>query len=436
MNTQCLLGLLLVLAPTASAAGEPTVAFGLATVGGHRQRVETLVAGARTPASAEAAARHLARLGPDALPDLVAALGHRRADDPRRAALVGALDLHGRTAVLPHLAPANTAAPNLRAASLLALGGIGGSGDLDRMLALAADAGRGAGAVRPELHEALLEGSSLLWTRHAPTAAGLRDAIRAQEPDVAAALVQAACRVSGEPVLTAFEALLGRRSEIDRGIVPRLPALARDAGRPLRPDTLARLREMLDHADVELARSAAVALAQLEDLEAVGELVGALRSGEPRLVDSARWALVELTGMGYGATPEPWEAWYAEQADWYANRAPEVLRMLDDPRAGPPTQALRELSARPLFRADLAPAIAGVLERPEPQLRLLGCSTLRRLGSDEAKPLLVRRLADTDPRVVETSHAALVELTGLDLPPDARRWQDALESGGAHATRR
>ncbi len=433
--TACLLTWLAPALPAARAAADPIVpgSFQRIEDGPLRQRIETLVAGATAPEKAPEVARRLHEIGPDALPDMLSALGHRRIDDPRRSALLGALTLHGRAAVLPHLATTGQDAPTARAGSIVALGGLGVPADLERMLVLAADPAD-EGELHPIVHDALVQGATLLWSRHAPTTTLLRDAIRSQPTEVACPLVQAVASVPGEAGLGAFENLLGRRASVDRAIVPRLPLLATAARRPLRSDTLTRLRSLLNDSDDELARSAAIALTQLDDLESVGHLIGLLHHREARVVDTAHWSLVRLTGLGHGAEPEPWESWYQEQAEWYATRAPEVLRMLDQPGAGQAAQALRELSVRPLFREELAPEVARVLNRPEPELRLMGCTTLRQLGSEGSNPLLVARLRDSDPRVVQVSHAALVDLTGLNLPPDAESWHDALEQLASSTT--
>ena len=56
------------------------------------------------------------------------------------------------------------------------------------------------------------------------------------------------------------------------------------------------------------------------------------------------------------------------------------------------------------------------------KIRALTCVSLARLEHAAAIPVLLDALRDRDETVQASAHAALSELTGVDLEPDAQAW--------------
>src|SRR6185503_16438532 len=91
---------------------------------------------------------------------------------------------------------------------------------------------------------------------------------------------------------------------------------------------------------------------------------------------------------------------------------------------------VRELSEHPLYRDELVAVLAALLRRPDPEVRILGCDALQRLGSRLALPELCPRLGDRNRTVAVAAHRALVALSGVDLPAKHAVWHEHLVSRG------
>jgi HEAT repeat protein len=129
--------------------------------------------------------------------------------------------------------------------------------------------------------------------------------------------------------------------------------------------------------------------------------------------------------MPYPPRPEPWRQWYRTEQGWRSSEAARALADLggDETAAEP---AVRSLAQHPLYRHELAPALAPALRHTSAAVRRLACDALARLGSWTAVDALVRALDDADPSVAEAAHAALVRLTGWDQPHRSEAWRLAL----------
>ena len=115
------------------------------------------------------------------------------------------------------------------------------------------------------------------------------------------------------------------------------------------------------------------------------------------------------------------------------------LRMIGDERAVP---ALLKASAdpSPLVRADVMRAL-GDLAGPDAigapanaartdtdaGVRMEAVRALARIGGEEAIPHLLDALADVDGSVAFAAHRALIQRTGMDLPPSRQAWKLRLD---------
>jgi len=117
------------------------------------------------------------------------------------------------------------------------------------------------------------------------------------------------------------------------------------------------------------------------------------------------------------------------------------LRIIGDPKALPALaaacsdpdslvrrQAVRALGA--LGGPDQVPVLSRILaEDADPDVRLDAALALGRLGGEGAVDPLIAGLEDSDPSVAFACHAALMEITGLDLPPSRGLWEERRKRG-------
>jgi HEAT repeat protein len=141
----------------------------------------------------------------------------------------------------------------------------------------------------------------------------------------------------------------------------------------------------------ERARAARLA-GELHELELVPDVIALLEDGELAVRRSAEGALARMAGVPLGAEAAAWEAWHERELDWRDTRWSELLATLVGARAGPANEALRELARHPLFRHEVARALAESLPEQPSTVALASCVELENIGSRWAVPGLVSAL--------------------------------------------
>ncbi|HTR51729.1 MAG TPA: hypothetical protein VMJ10_13530 [Kofleriaceae bacterium] len=116
------------------------------------------------------------------------------------------------------------------------------------------------------------------------------------------------CAVELRPRNAVF-ALVERVFDQDFGV--RAAAIEALAGYPAadRTQALARARRAVHSTDPEVVAAACAAIVELGDVEAIGDLVGALERSD-RGTDNVRKALVALTAQDFGTSERKWRKWY------------------------------------------------------------------------------------------------------------------------------
>jgi hypothetical protein len=155
-------------------------------------------------------------------------------------------------------------------------------------------------------------------------------------------------------------------------------------------------------------------------------LIARLSDRDRGVCDSALWALRRLSGLAFPAEPTAWIVWNRGEVDWHRKMRPKLRA---DLASGDPTlvvAGLRAYSEHRTKRTELAAEVAGVLSNSRPELRRLACGVLQALGASSASGALATALQDSDPGVSEAAWKALVAITGLDLPRDAKRVREIL----------
>jgi hypothetical protein len=216
--------------------------------------------------------------------------------------------------------------------------------------------------------------------------------------------------------------LLSGDPQVDRLVLNQLTRNASELQRAPSPALADAVRRRLTTGDPALAREAALALGALGDFEGAGLLVDALDSEDAGLRANSAHALRELSGLRMGDAPAAWRLWHAGEVAWWREEAPALLDGLESGDRERVASALSEIARRRAFRHELAVRVAPLLDSPSALLRRRACHTLRELGSAEPLGALALALEDHDEAVRTSAHAALVAVTGRDLPPEPRLW--------------
>lgn len=198
---------------------------------------------------------------------------------------------------------------------------------------------------------------------------------------------------------------------------------------PTRAENVAvRVRPLLHDEDIALRRHAMRTVAALRDEPSIPHLAAILHTGRPGEQKAALSALQQLTGRDLPGDAAVWWAWYREERSWLAEELPAALVRLASEDDAQVIAAARAVSERGLERDRLALELAVLLDHGSAAVRGQVCLALMQLGSAEALDPLVVALDDEDPRVRDYACRALSSLTGLALPPEAERWEEALRS--------
>jgi len=363
--------------------------------------------------SAEAldrAAHALAALGPTAMDELFALVSPEAAG-ARDELLARSFALQPRPelqAFFGGFTCAALAAERYKPA-LLVLREAGSARELVRCLELA---GPCEGPLEPDLVAAL---AAICARDPAAPDLALGSACNAglcQAETIARALAEARTGLTAR----ALAHLAQRRPELAVLAFSSLLAEAERLPRPLEPELLAELREQLGHEDHPAAQELLLLAGRLEDDEAVPLLIERLDSTHPALCANALWSLRRITGLGLGADAPAWSQWFHEELQWWRERAPEALPLLQGNDAAAQRRVLGELGARYWHRERVAAELCEYLERARGDGARMACGLLARLGCASATAALQARLEDSDADVRESARAALASLTGKKIP--------------------
>ena len=246
-------------------------------------------------------------------------------------------------------------------------------------------------------------------------------------PELCCALARSAARVRSAHSVEFLAGMLGRHAEADPVILGAIGQLAGDGGLAVDGQALGQLRSLLASGDVDTQRAAAVALGRLRDGESLAALCDLLGSDDERISSAAHWSLRTLAGADLGSAPEPWIAWRDREQAWWTERAPALLEALRSDQTGEVLDAISVLAQHPFLRHGVAEAMGPLLVHPDAGVALSACDTIAKLGSSHPLSWLVSALSSSDERVRAAAHAALRQMTGLELPADAAQWAKALQ---------
>ena len=339
----------------------------------------------------------------------------------QEALILSSFAAAGRDAVAESLRPylADDPSPQRVSAALLAIGAVGESTDLRRMISMALEPGREEPA--PVVAEALEKAVARVLQDDPRAFSHLSSLVQQAPPELLPALIRAVGRTSdGRGVEILAQTLLWH-PELGSIALSQIRRLGPSPNPQVNAEVANLLRPKLDPSEAAFCRAAILVLGELEDFHSVPRLIQLLEES-PGIRSNAVWALRRLSGERWEDSPQWWTHWYELELAWYRDQRQRTRRQLGNARQGKVGLALREYGEHRLFRHELAEEVRQVLSRPEGPLRAQACRTMGKLGSRYSVPVLVEALPDRDPAVRDAAWKALKAITGEDHPADALRW--------------
>lgn len=397
------------------------------------------------PASGEAPdpaamAQAIVKLGTPAIPAVVAALSgeldvpielpdgsgepvHPAALAARDEVLGTALRAFEPRAVVEHLAARSQGdAPmdfKLFAAGLL--GELDDAGALPALLAITSSI-EPIHLRRTYVQQSLEGGIASQLERRTDSLAQLERAAKDAGPELTCVLARSVARVRSARCLQFLLRQLGHHAEADPVILVAIGKSAGDGGLAVDPADLAELRDLLTSPEPATQRAAAATIGRLRDEESFDTLAALMGGRELLVAAAAHWSLTQLTGKDLGDDPRVWLDWKAAEDAWWQESGPGLIANLrsDDPAAV--HEAIGVLVQHPLVRHEVSDALGPILLQADPDLAIVACSALARLGSARSLDWLVSALSSDDRPLRMQALTALEHLTGLDLPADPLAW--------------
>ncbi len=336
---------------------------------------------------------------------------------------LGALALHPPGAVVAHLKQREAAQPTreARLAAARVLGALRSATGLELLLSIsgALESELDYSSVRSALQQALA--AILVGDSHAFPA--LEDAVPKLSRPVLL-LVAGALEETGRPEgASLLGSLLGKDTQLDLAVLGSLAELERRFPWRIHIDVRPQIRSRLANPDPELRRAAATALGKMRDTDSFPNLIARLDDKHAGVARAALWSVRELSGTELPRTSREWSDWLERELAWW-NDAGERLRqdlVPDDPARF--VAALRELTPRRFGRDDLALELGEKLPALPPDLQVLTCNALGRMGSMHCVPALVDLLFNSERPARLAAWEALQALTEERFPPEPRLWE-------------
>ena len=215
--------------------------------------------------------------------------------------------------------------------------------------------------------------------------------------------------------------------ELDRAVVEALGIVSDRELESLRQECIDLVRPELDSRSPEVRGAALVSLGRLGDHASIPGIVDQIVPDQPVLSIAADRALRELAGQvptGAGAwKARDWADWYRRELEWYDGEMQRMVAIVHQARPAALIDALREMVAHPLFRAESADLVEELLWHAEDEIVIVACITLGQLGWVGALDGLTEALDHANPKVQSAAHASLCALSGEALPADAESWR-------------
>lgn len=254
----------------------------------------------------------------------------------------------------------------------------------------------------------------------------VRDLFLGAQLEQLPSLLSAMAAAEPKPALEAMASLLGRTPRCESLILHKLSQVAEQTSPPHSRDTLASIRSYLESDDPVQLEQASRLVGILGDGDAIGLLISSMGSEVGSIRDSSHRALSRITGLPMPPDARRWEAWYAEEQEWWSRRSWEVFEDLRSGNVEFMVPALAECSKRRLHRHELCDDVVANLGSQEPEILVLAASTLSNLESEAALPHLLRWMRSSDETVRAAARRGLVRIVGEDHGDTEKAWRTAI----------
>lgn len=362
---------------------------------------------------------------PDPERSLAGTTGDTRSQIARGQALLRALEEIPRPALASFLEHAGDpgAATGTKRAALIVLARVGSAQEMHIVLQVCAEPD-GVEAASDDAFLAPCERAMREISRRDPRGVFVLEKHFATIPRELAPSVLKGMADSGAEGCPGVLARLLEREKEQRILI--LGLLAKMSGRIARPvdeDVLSSVRRFVSGADPSVLPEAEIAVARLDDADAIPHLISLLSNPMRGVRANALWSLQKISGLGLREDPLRWKAWYREESQWWVEKSADVLERLRSRKPAEIKAALAEIARRNGHRDVLAQATLAALDASDPAVVALACNVLARLRSRVALARLSPLLDHADAAVQRASWMALKSITGESLPMDSAAWR-------------
>ena len=218
---------------------------------------------------------------------------------------------------------------------------------------------------------------------------------------------------------------LGSNVQLDELLLAEIAHQARRLRGPFDRILVEEVRGYLGAENRSTQAQAISAAQEFGDRGAMRELVKYLDSKDAGLRQVAQQALEKISGTTAGRGAVAWTLWLNEADAWYREHSPGLLDAVGSGNSAEAARALLDLSKWSYFGPELVEGVAVGLQRREPSVQQLSCSTLGALNSLAALPYLKAALGSQDQLTASAAYLSLRRLTGEDYGDQAQAWTEA-----------
>ncbi len=293
----------------------------------------------------------------------------------------------------------------------------------DRDVGLLLDLAR-CGSEERTVRSSLRDALARVYARDPRSVRSLPSMYRDAPQELLVPLLQATRAVEPTRAVEELARLLGAIPAADTLVLAEIGRRAPRVRKPADDAVTGRIRGYLQGADSNRVGTAIQVLGALGDGDSAREILRCLEDSNS-LRHTCAEALRDLTGQRLGDDPRAWRALLDAEETWWRNESRRVLGALAKKAPADAVESLLEGSRHLLYRHEIASQLTAVLQRPEVDLVVLGCSALGHLGSRAGLEALIDQLDHPVQEVRGAARRALVEICGADHGEAAAAWRES-----------
>lgn len=222
-------------------------------------------------------------------------------------------------------------------------------------------------------------------------------------------------RSTAEDFSLAYE-LLGRRKQQDFLVLNRMNALRRALREPVNNTRLLGLRRYLTDMDARSRAEAATLLASLKDRKSIPLMIPLVGDSAAPVRRAAHASLKELTGMRFGSSPGRWKSWFKREKNWWKSEGQDLVRGMETLPLPELLDSLNEVTQHALYRHELGPAVAKLLDHRNETVVLMALSALESIHAQGQVQGVRKLLLDRRTNVASQARAVYATLSGETAP--------------------